>query len=275
MKRLVSLTLCLVFAVFTFATNLNPVKEYDILPDDYGMDYEEVEVTTEDKLTLFGWHFKPLDGKSKKCIIMSHDGDGNMADLLERAGNLMSIGYHVFTYDYRGYGKSQEFRINTKFYIYSQFAKDLTAVLKHVKKFNPTFAITLYGEGIGAGLSIGVGANNVEVHRVIADAPYLSFETIEKRYKELTGEKILMPLGYDKVYMEPMFALAEKGNHLRGIMYVIGDQDKMVLVEDIEQMVELKKKLSTVYTVVGVENKDNFETNKNEYFTQVKKFLED
>ena len=166
--------------VFVFLANnsfgLNPAKEYKVTPKDYGMDYEEVNIQTDDKLILKGWFFNNKQTPAK-VIVLSDDGDGNMADMIEIASNFISLGYNVLTYDYRGYGKSADFQINNRFYIYSQFEKDLNAALDFVKKYHSVCKIVhLYGLGLGAGLSIATGANRPEVSKVIADSPYLTFE---------------------------------------------------------------------------------------------------
>ena len=64
---------------------------------------------------------------TRKYIIISSSGDGNMSDNLEIAAQFISNGYHVMLYDYRGYGKSGDFKINNDFFIYPQFVKDLQA----------------------------------------------------------------------------------------------------------------------------------------------------
>lgn len=276
-----------IICAFTFFTataqneiGLNAEKEYAITPADYGLNFEEIKIETPDKkadntpVTLFGWHILPAEKLSKKAVIIAHNGQGNMAYSLEYAGLFLGMGYHVFMFDYRGYGQSDEFNVNPKFYIYAQFATDLSATVDYVKKYFATLTITVYGHGIGAGLALGVSANNVKVNNVIADAPYTTLETIEKRYKEFTGGKIMMPLAFDKALIEPMNALAVKGDHLRGIMLIAGAKGNYVTPADITAIAELKKKITTTYIVPGVNNDENFSANKDQYFKEVKAFLD-
>lgn len=114
-------------------------KEYAVTPADYGLNFEEIKIETPDKnadntpLTLFGWHLIPAEKLSKKAVIIASNGQGNMANSLEYAGLFLGMGYHVFMFDYRGYGQSDDFNVNPKFYIYAQFGTDLNAVVDHVK----------------------------------------------------------------------------------------------------------------------------------------------
>ncbi|MBK6730256.1 MAG: alpha/beta hydrolase [Bacteroidetes bacterium] len=255
-------------------------KEYAVTPADYGLNFEEIKIETPDKnadntpLTLFGWHLIPAEKLSKKAVIIASNGQGNMANSLEYAGLFLGMGYHVFMFDYRGYGQSDDFNVNPKFYIYAQFGTDLNAVVDHVKKYFATLTITVYGQGIGAGLALGVSANNVKVNNVIADGPYTTLETIEKRYKEFTGGKIMMPLAFDKALIEPLNALAVKGDQLRGIMLIVGAKGDYVTPADITSIADLKKKVTTVYVVPNVNNDENFSSNKDQYFKEVKAFLD-
>lgn len=268
MKKLL-IALPLLAALNSFA--LNPVREYAVSPADYGMDYKESWINTEDNVKLYAWIFKPT-AVSKKYIIISDDGNGNMADNIEIIAQFISAGYNVISYDYRGYGKSDDFAVNPKFFIHPQFVKDITAVIEYARKFGTQF--DLYGVGIGAGLSLSVGANRPEIRRIIADGTYNTFEETKNKIKEKTGTDIMMPLAYEKTFMEPKYALDAKGEQLYGVMFIVGQNEEITTPDDVKQLAKLKNKVSAVYVVPGVKNDANFSTNKNEYFNQIKKFLD-
>ncbi len=101
-----------------------------------------------------------------------------------------------------------------------------------------------------------------------------TLEKIEKTYKEMSGEKIFMPLAFDKALVEPANALPVKGDHLRGILLICGANGDLIKAADVASLADYKKKITTVYTVPGVNNDMNFESNKDEYYKQVKGFLD-
>ncbi len=92
MKSIKLLVLAIVAAIPVFA--LNPSKEYSTLPSDYGMDYKEVSIPATDGLKLNAWIFKPMS-ETKKFIVISDDGNGNMADNIELVAQFLSAGYNV------------------------------------------------------------------------------------------------------------------------------------------------------------------------------------
>jgi len=254
---------------------LNPSRTYSVLPSDFGLDYKEVSVPTADGLKLNTWIFKATVPNSQKYIIISDDGNGNMADNLEIVGQFLSLGYHVITYDYRGYGKSDSFNINPKFFIYAQFGKDLQAELDYLRKnYSPGFC-DLYGIGIGAGLSIGLGCNSTQVRRVIADGPYASFDEAKNDLKARRNLDLLTPLAYDKNLLEPQYALSSGPNQdkLLGILIIVGQNEDVFGTDVAKQLQKIHSKNLDVYTVANATNEKNFSTNKEAYFAEVKKFV--
>lgn len=271
MKKTMLVVLFALLCVSSFA--LNPSRKYAAKPGDFGLNYEEVSIETEDNLTLKGWLYKPAE-TSYKMIILSDDGDGNMADLIEIASNFVSLGFYVLTYDYRGYGESADFTINNNFYIYAQFEKDLQGAINWVRKYQSKMKIIdLYGVGIGGGLSIAVGTSRTELHQVIADSPYSTLEDMKKRIKEKRNIDVLLPLGFNKYLLEPYYALESKGTNLYSVMFICGEYDDLATPDDMKNLVKVQKNRSTLYIVKGVAGRETFTKDKNAYFEEIRNFL--
>lgn len=268
MKRTVAICTGLLLAQQLLA--LSPKAEYEFTPEDFGITYKEFKIVTEDDFNLNAWLLEPLNA-SKKSVVFCHSGEGNMADFIEHASNFVSLGYNVVMFDYRGYGKSDSFKVSTKFYIYSQFAKDVTAALDWVRKYHAVWTVDVYGVGMGAGLGLAIAANRPEVQHVVADGAYASFEKIVKAYAA-KGERIMMPLGYDKEYMEPEFALASKGDHL-SVLFIASTGDQIVTANDTYDLQKLAKK-SEVYLVTSESNDKNMITDKDTYYRKIQDFVE-
>lgn len=252
---------------------LNPSKEYAFYPEDLGLNSKEWHVKTDDGFDILAWRIAPAKGTSDKTVIICDDGDGNMADNFDIAGSFLGANYNVVMFDYRGYGKSQEARVNPKMYLMPNFSKDIDAVIMEVKKLDAKQRITLYGLGMGGGLAIGVGANNPKVSRVVADAPYLDLETMKTRLAA-SGSETVIPPGLEKTLYEPKFALESKGTNLDAIMLIVSSNDKVVTPADMNVLTAMRKKNSELYVTTAKSNKENFSANKNEYFSKIKAFLE-
>jgi alpha-beta hydrolase superfamily lysophospholipase len=256
------------------AIALNPSRTYAVRPSDYGLNYEEITIKTSDNVSLKAWLFKPAE-VSYKMIILSDDGDGNMADLIEIATNFVSLGYNVLTYDYRGYGESDEFSINPKFYIYSQFEKDLNGAIDYVKKYQSKCrTVNLYGTGLGASLSIAIGAVRCsEISKIIADSPYSTLDDVQKAIKTATGTDVLLPLGFDKNLFEPVYSLEAKGASLNGIFIIYGKNDVVYNDDMVKKIAKIRGSITSTYMVKNADHLTTFSSDKDEYFKQVKAFL--
>jgi hypothetical protein len=271
MKKTLLALLFAVLCVSSFA--LNPSKKYAAKPGDFGLNYEEVSIQTEDNFTLKGWFYKPSE-TSTKMIIISGNGDGNMGDLIEIASNFVSLGFYVLTYDYRGYGESQDFTINNNFYIYAQFEKDLQGAVNWVRKYQSKMkTLDLYGIGIGGALSISVGCSRSEIHQVVADSPYSTLEGIKKLIKEKRNLDVLLPLGYNKYLMEPYYALESKGTNIYNCLLICGENDDIAGPDQMKDLAKVQKNRVEIHTVKGVNSKETFTKDKNAYFEAIKGFL--
>ncbi len=253
---------------------LNPVREYSYTPDDFGLNYEEVTITTDDNLNLRGWLFFP-NTTSYRMVIISHDGNGNMSKMIEIASQFTSIGFNVLTYDYRGFGQSDDFQINTDFYIYAQFEKDLNAAIDYVRRYHSKNRnVNLYGKGIGASLSLSIGAVRCDqISKIIADSPYLTLEDVKSAIKTHHNREVLLPLGFNKLMLEPKHALASKGGSLHGMLIIAGDKEPVYNVKTAREIANIRSKISSIYVVKGATFDTTFSTDKNEYFSRIKSFL--
>ncbi len=264
-----SIVLVILICIFSSNANaLNPVKEYKVTPDKFGMKYKEEKVPTSDGATLNAWFFETTK-KTTNWMVISGSGDGNMADNLEQINSFLSAGYNVAAYDYRGYGASSEFQIDPEIYIYPQFLTDLSSVLDYLRKSRAITKFNLYGTNIGAGISLGVGANRVETQKIVADGPFLSLETMKNKIKERRQKEVMMPFGFDKNY-EPLYAYGKTPAHLKGVLVIVSANDDLITPAD----TKLLKGITKTYIVKGSPSNDkNFTSDKNKYFEEISNFL--
>ncbi len=276
MKRLfVLLFLC---AIFQQSYALNPSRTYKQLPDKYNMKYETHTVATKDGAKLKVWYFPYGKARTSKIIIICHNGEGNMADYLRRVNQFASMGYNVVTFDYRGFGESSDFEIDNNMYVYSHFVTDLNAIINFCSKksSNP---IDIYGWGIGAGLSLGVGYNRSEIRKIIADTPFLSMEDLENRFESWEKPMEVPIKSFDKKY-EPMKMLDNPPVTAKGqtkkIKLIIGSNDKTFKKSDMEKLVKKRPKIfdKSIYVVENPDRKDNFKVSESAYMKELKVFLE-
>lgn len=83
-------------------------------PSDAGMEYETVDLTTEDGETLHGWWIPAADVSREtrtsevptRTLLFFHGNAGNISGRLESVQQFHQLGLNVLIVDYRGYGQS-------------------------------------------------------------------------------------------------------------------------------------------------------------------------
>ncbi len=253
---------------------LNPSKTYKDRPEKYNMAYTEYKVKTNDgQAELNIWDFPCKSTKTTALVLICHNGEGNMADYLRRVDQFQS-NYNVVIFDYRGFGASSDFAIDTNMYIYPHFLDDVQTMIdwtrsKHVQTFY------MYGWGIGAGLALGVGWNRVEVKKIIADTPFLSIEDLEKRFSSWDTPMEVPFAGYEKRF-EPIYAMdIAPQKFMLGVKLIIGSNDILFKGDDYKDLIAKQKKFvnKDIYVVENPDRKDNFTMDKAAYYAVVMGFF--
>jgi len=82
-----------------------PSRSLSVSPAAAGLVAQDVEVSTEDGERLHAWWFRTGE-EPLGHVLLCHGNAGNIADRLLHARLLTDVGLDVFTFDYRGYGRS-------------------------------------------------------------------------------------------------------------------------------------------------------------------------
>jgi dienelactone hydrolase len=73
------------------------------VPDDVGLDAEDVRFTTADGVELAAWYVPPRDGTA---VVLAHGAGSTRSNVLEHAAALVDHGYGILAVDARGHGDS-------------------------------------------------------------------------------------------------------------------------------------------------------------------------
>jgi alpha-beta hydrolase superfamily lysophospholipase len=198
------------FSLLSEASALRPVRDYAGTPGDYGVIYEEVIFQSPDSLRLVGWFYPAQDtagiandlvgrvfpvpeslrvaprsytapDRAPGPVVVLCDGDGgNMADLIFYAYQFFTRGYHVFTFDWRGFGRSAAWPMDPDQLCCSEFLQDYEAAITYIKTRPEVDAqrIGLLGFSTGAYLSFAMLPTHPEIAAFAGRALLTSFDDI-------------------------------------------------------------------------------------------------
>lgn len=95
---------CLLIFLFQSRMVYFPIKGIQMTPKGAGLEFEEIFFMTPDDTAIYGW-FLPFQG-SRKVILFCHGNAGNISHRLDSIRIFHDLGFNVFIFDYRGYGRS-------------------------------------------------------------------------------------------------------------------------------------------------------------------------
>ncbi len=143
-------------------------------PTNRGIRFETVAFTSADGTVLQGW-FMPAAGPAKATVVHFHGNAQNMTAHAGLVDWLAAEGYNVFTFDYRGYGRSQGRPSRRGLY------QDCLGAVAYVRT-RPEVAggeLVLFGQSLGAAQAIALMGNErlTDVVAVVAESPFYSYRS--------------------------------------------------------------------------------------------------
>lgn len=161
-------------------------------PAAYGIDYQDVTLTTRDGVSLAAWYTPPQNG----IVVLAAHGHAS-ARLADVHALFASHGYGVLSWDFRAHGASGgDF---TSLGYYEQ--RDVAAAFDYATAQPGVAHIAIWGQSMGATTAILAAAEQPALEAVIADSAYTSLsETIDTA----------VPIAVLRPFIRP-FAEAEAG----------------------------------------------------------------
>lgn len=161
-------TLALLFYQGQWQLVLHPSKIISATPrtnfDEIRFDYTETGVARLD-----GWWIPADPGSrwSEDSVLYLHGGDGSLSNYVDDLAALHAVGINVFSFDYRGYGKSGSPHPDE-----ARMGADADAAWNYLTETRhlDAKAIVVYGTGVGASLAAELAARHAPAG-VVLDAP--------------------------------------------------------------------------------------------------------
>ena len=168
-----------------------PSREMTATPDQLGLRFDDVWLTTADGVRINGW-FVPASTNAQITVLFCHGNAGNIADRFEKLAILHELGVNVFLFDYRGYGRSEGKPNEQGTYRDAQAAYDyLTRTMNREPR-----AIVVYGESLGSAVAVNL-ATKMPVAGVIIEEPFTSAADVGRKMFPYLPVSLLVRNKYD------------------------------------------------------------------------------
>lgn len=83
----------------------HPMADLAETPSDWGMEFEDVNLESEDGIRLHGWYIPAPN--SRRVLLFLHGNAGNISHRRDSLRIFHDLGLDIFIVDYRGFGRSQ------------------------------------------------------------------------------------------------------------------------------------------------------------------------
>ena len=219
MNRIILLIFTLLIGLQSYA--IKPTRTYSNTPVKMELEHEVLRIETKDGISLNVWHLP--SSETGTPIIISQSDAGNMGDWLYLGLYLQAYGLDVWMYDYRGFGKSEDFNIIQNQLFHIEFTEDLAAICDYV--YSKTGKVPAL-----MGISMGTIIVNEYIRKADIPVSHLVFDGYvadpQKRIDKLAenGKVVMLPKGYKN---------REYKQKNRNTLFIVAEKDQYSIVADI------------------------------------------
>jgi len=165
-------------------------------PADWGLEYEEVELTTKDEVTVHGWLVTPPKPRATppRTLLFFH---GNASNLSHRGDSIRiftELGLEVLIIDYRGYGRSEGSPSEQGLY------RDATAAWEWLTQVRgtPPEEIVLFGRSLGGAVAAWLAARTTPA-AVIIESSFDRIRSLAEVHYPLLSRAIPLRVAFPAV----------------------------------------------------------------------------
>jgi uncharacterized protein len=163
-------TFCLLFWQGQWQLVFKPSRAITATPASVGLKFDEVQFDSTETgvLQLNGWWIPGDGAPSASTLLFQHDGSGSLSDTLPQLQALHNLGWNIFAFDYRGFGKSLDIHPSQ-----ASTYEDADAAWRYLsdtRHLSPS-AIVLDGVGLGAAIAVETARRHPQAAALILEDP--------------------------------------------------------------------------------------------------------
>ena len=240
---------CVLFVLwlryFEWRSIFFPTREISETPQALNLAYEEIFFKTEDGVGINAWFIPvqhPLENQKKRqyAVLFCHGNGGNISHRMEKIAMFHGLGFSVFIYDYRGYGKSEGRASEQGMY------RDTRAAYEYLLKQKAIVpeALIVYGESLGAAAAVDLVAQTTVAALILEGAFSRAQDMAKELYPFLPGFVIQTKLD----------SLSKISNVSCPLLFIHSEGDEIVPIELAHKLYNQAREPKTFLAIEGDHN---------------------
>lgn len=253
-----------------------PIKPHYVDPKQFKLTYSDIALKSKDGTNLHGWFFPTTSSKVKGTIVQFHGNAQNISTHFYSLMWLVHEGYNLFTFDYRGYGKSEGDPDQKGVY------EDALAAMEKAKELheaNGKGLLIVYGQSLGGVISLRAlpdFKDHKKIDLLVLDSTFSSYRLIA--FDKLTDHWFLVPFSIlTPVLVSDKYASSDVFDKLEEpTLVIVGEKDRVVPAKFGKKIYEnISPAKKWLWDVPDSQHIDVFHHGKNEYRQKFLQFLDE
>lgn len=205
-----------------------PSPQHFVDPGQFKLTYEDLYFKSGDGTTLHAWFFPARTKIVKGTIVQFHGNAQNISTHFFSLIWLIDQGYNLFTFDYRGYAKSEGSANQAGIYLDALAAFEKAQEL-HEKNGGGKFVV--YGQSTGGAIALRAVPDykkNKDISLIVMDSAFSSYQDIA--FDKLKSRWFLFPISpLAFLLVSDEYAADEVFNKItRPTLVIVGMKDHVV-----------------------------------------------
>ena len=182
----------IIFVYFYQRNLLYHPSENNYQNDTIQFNHQEIFIKVNDEIKLKSWIINK-DLKNFKTLVFFHGNAGDLSNRIYKLNELDKLNINILLISWRGFSGNAGYPTEKNLY------EDAEAAIKWLNKKKVSDSqIILYGESLGTGVAVEIGAKN-NFNSIILESPFTSIENSAKIYYPYLPVSFLLKDRYDSI----------------------------------------------------------------------------
>jgi len=240
-----------------FLSNL-PGRTLTASPNDIGLDYEDISLTTSDNERLHGWYIPAAN--SRGVLLFFHGNAGNISHRLDSIKIFHKLDLDTLIIDYRGYGQSTGEASEQGTYLDAQAAWDYLINNRRI----PAHRIIIFGRSLGGAIGAWLGVQNTPA-AVIIESSFSSGADMAHRLYPFLPTRLITRLKYP---------VADYAGRLNCPVLVVHSRHDEIIPFSMGQEIYAAVKQQKKFLELRGDHNNGFLVSQGEYIAALKDFTQ-